>query len=281
MIPFYDQPVLHLGPLTIHAFGALVAIGIFVGMQITLWRAKFEGLDPRQDEDLIWYAVLIGFVSAHVFDLVFYFPERIIENPLSLLKIWDGISSFGGMLGGLGGMLFFFWRKMPGTSWATRLRYVDTIAFGWPFAWVFGRMGCTVAIDHPGRITDFFLAISLKTEAAQDFIRGVYVNADAVEQLPAELGNLGFHNLGFYELLYTLFVIVPLWLVLSRKRRAPGFWLSLFFLVYVPVRFGLDFLRMADVTYLGLTPAQYAAVAGAAISLVVLINTKKLQETDA
>jgi phosphatidylglycerol:prolipoprotein diacylglycerol transferase len=281
MIPYYSQPVFHLGPLPIHMFGILVATGIFVGMTITLKRAAFEGLDPRVDEDLIWYAVLIGFISAHVFDLVAYDPQRIIDDPLSLVKIWDGISSFGGMLGGLLGMVWFFWRKTPGMSLATRLRYVDTIAFGWPFAWVFGRSGCTVAIDHPGTITSFPLAISLKTEAAQDKIRYLYEAAGKSDLLPADLSSLGFHNLGLYEMLYTLLVIVPVWLLLARKRRAPGFWLALFFLLYVPVRFGLDFLRMADARYLGLTPAQYASVIGAIIAAWVLANTKKLQASEA
>ena len=275
MIPFYEQPVLHLGPVAIHAFGALVALGIFIGMQMTLRRAKFENLDPQRDEDLIWYAVLIGFISAHVFDLVTYYPERILENPLSLLKIWDGISSFGGMLGGLGGMMFFFWRKMPETNWATRMRYVDTIAFGWPFAWVFGRSGCTVAIDHPGTISKFFLTISLKTEAAQDFIRGVYENRGMADKLPADLSQYGFHNLGLYEMLYTLLILVPIWLILGRKHRPPGFFLALFFLLYLPARFTLDFFRMADATYGGLTPAQWACIPVVVLAGVLLVNMRK------
>lgn len=259
LMPFFEQPVLHLGPLSIHAFGALVALGIFVGMQLTLWKAKREGLDPKFDEDLIWYAVLIGFVSAHVFDTVAYYPERIAENPLVLLKIWDGISSFGGILGGLGGMAYFFWRKGKHLPVGAKMRYVDTIAYGWPFAWVFGRMGCTVAFDHPGTITTFPLATSLKSEAAQDYIRGVYVNADAVAQLPQRFDGLGFHNLGFYEMLYTLVVIVPVVAFFGRKQRAPGFFLALFLVLYAPIRFLMDYLRMADVRYFGFTPGQYAA----------------------
>jgi hypothetical protein len=34
-----------------------------------------------------------------------------------------------------------------------------------------------------------------------------------------------------------------------------------FLLLYVPARFGLDFLRLSDTRYFGLTPGQYAGLA--------------------
>lgn len=280
MMPFFDQPVLHLGPLTIHAFGALVAIGIFVGMQITLARTRRENLDPQFCEDLIWYAVLIGFVFSHIFDTVLYYPERIVENPLVLLKIWDGISSFGGILGGIGGMLFFFHRKGEHLSTGEKMRYIDTIAYGFVFAWIFGRLGCTVAIDHPGSISDFVLATSLASPEAQDFIRGVYVNADAVDKLPASFAGLGFHNLGFYEMLYTLLVMAPITFVLGRKRRDPGFFVALYFVLYAPIRFMMDYWRMADVRYLGFTPGQYTAVLMLAFGIYLFMRTKQWAATE-
>ncbi len=49
-------------------------------------------------------------------------------------------------------------------------------------------------------------------------------------------------------------------LVVDRKPRHPGTFFVLFMLLYLPVRFGLDFLRVADARYSGLTPAQWAAV---------------------
>ncbi|NNG46481.1 MAG: prolipoprotein diacylglyceryl transferase, partial [Deltaproteobacteria bacterium] len=36
MIPYFEQPVLPLGPLKIHAFGVLVATAMLVGIQMTL-----------------------------------------------------------------------------------------------------------------------------------------------------------------------------------------------------------------------------------------------------
>jgi hypothetical protein len=49
--------------------------------------------------------------------------------------------------------------------------------------------------------------------------------------------------------------------VLDRKPRPPPFFLIAFPLFYVPARFLLDFLRISDARYFGLTPGQYAGIA--------------------
>ena len=126
------------------------------------------------------------------------------------------------------------------------------MAYGWPFAWVFGRLACTVANDHPGTVTRGFpLATSLDTPQGRHFIRGVYAAAGRGAELPgdAALAGMGFHNLGFYELLWTLLVIVPVFLWLGRSRRPPGFFLAAFTLLYAPARFVLDLPRVTDATY--------------------------------
>ena len=66
----------------------------------------------------------------------------------------------------------------------------------------------------------------------------------------------------------------PVFLRLGRKVRPTGFFIALVTLAYAPVRFLLDFLRETpayggDARYLGLTPAQYAALAMFAFGLAV------------
>lgn len=54
--------------------------------------------------------------------------------------------------------------------------------------------------------------------------------------------------------------VIVLFFVLDKKPRPHGFYIAVIGLLYAPFRFGLDFLREADATYFGLTPAQYACV---------------------
>lgn len=51
-------------------------------------------------------------------------------------------------------------------------------------------------------------------------------------------------------------VVMLMW----RRRWPVGTYIATTCLLYAPVRFSMDFLRTADVTYFGLTPGQYASI---------------------
>lgn len=243
MIPYIQQPELHLGPITIHAFGALVATGILLALRIIRRRAPEQGLDPVLAERLAMRMVIIGFIVAHVFDRIAYFPRDVLANPLSLLYIWESISSFGGFLGGgLVAIWFVHHHRVGAEGW----RYLDLIAYAFPSAWVFGRLGCTLAFDHPGFQTTFFLAERYSDHVVR-------------------------HNLGLDEALYTLpLVALFYWLARHKKSRPPGFYVGLLAVAYAPVRFLLDFLRWDDARYFGFTPGQYGSLVLLAVGLVIV-----------
>lgn len=283
MIPYFPQPEYHLfGPVTVHAFGAIVALSVIVGWQMAVARSRRIGLDPELLQDLLLYVALSGFVVAHLYSVLAYFPRQAMEDPLLLLKIWENISSFGGFAGGLLGLWLFFRFKARVVDSAARLRYLDVIAYVFPFAWAVGRLACTVAHDHPGTVTTFPLGISLKSPEAQAYITAFYRDAGRLAELPppAELAKMAFHDLGWYEFLYMVCLVVPAYLVLDRKPRPPAFFLIAFLLLYVPARFFLDFLRISDARYLGLTPGQYAGIAVflATVFLMVRIARRKAKE---
>ena len=240
MIPYFSQPQLPIGPITIHAFGVLVACALLVGMRIVRRRAAAQGLPDREVGRFLSWVLIGGFAGAHLLDRLVYFPAETMADPLSLLRFWESLSSFGGFLGGtVGALLFFKKHAGPGSTW----KYVDSFAYAFPFAWILGRTGCFVAYDHPGRPTELWLG---------------QVYKDGVVR----------HNLGLEEAIYTIFV-AALFHYLGRRPRFPGFFLGLFMLVYAPFRFSVDFLRIVDVRYGGLTPGQYGcialAIAGAGI----------------
>ena len=95
MIPYFAQPQLHLGPITIHAFGVLVATGILLAFRIIRQRAAKQGLDPVLAERLAMRMVIIGFISAHIVDRIAYYPRDVLANPLSLLWIWESVGAAG------------------------------------------------------------------------------------------------------------------------------------------------------------------------------------------
>ena len=262
MIPYFEQPSIRVGPLTIYAFGIIVAASVLVGFAIGGRRFRQYSLDARLGEQLGGYVVACGFLGAHLFAVLFYFPEKIVRDPLILLRVWEDLSSFGGIVGAFIGLWLFFRLKGASLAPVTRWAYVDVAAYVFPMSLAIGRIGCALAHDHPGRVTSFPLAVSLESASAQAYITNVYAVAGRLAELPSApmLRQLGFHDLGLYELLYLAAIVVPVTLALARKDRAPGTFLMSFVAMYMPVRFALDFLRVSDARYAGLTPAQWMAM---------------------
>lgn len=232
MLPYIAQPSIKLGPLPLHAFGALVAVAVVVGTKFSRMRAQRVGLDPKHVEGMLTWVLVGGFVGGHVLDLLFYEPHEVLAHPLKLLKIWDGLGSFGGFVGAILGATAYVRHKKLEHAF----RYVDAIAYGFPFGWIFGRLGCFLAFDHPGRPSTFFLA---------------EVYRDGVSR----------HNLGLEEALLTVVLAAFFFVAERRKDRPTGWFVGWLALLYAPMRFLLDSLRIGDTRYLGLTPAQYGSIA--------------------
>jgi phosphatidylglycerol:prolipoprotein diacylglycerol transferase len=250
MIPYFSQPDLRVGPLTIHAFGVLVACAVLVGAEIVRRRAAVQGVSDGAIQRFLSWVLVGGFVGAHLVDRLIYFPRETLADPLSLLRFWESLSSFGGFVGGsLGAALFLRRHTARGSAWL----YIDSFAYAFPFGWILGRAGCFVAYDHPGRATTFVLGQAYK---------------DGVVR----------HNLGLDEAIYTAF-IAALFFVLGRRPRPPGFFLAAFMILYAPFRFGADFLRIIDVRYHGLTPGQYGCAALLLAGAAILVFGRRSKTT--
>ncbi len=184
MIPFIEQPSISIGPVTIYAFGAIVAASVLVGLELGRRRFRRLQLDAGIGETLAWWVLGGGFLGAHLFSLLFYFPGEISRDTLKLLKIWEDISSFGGIVGWLGAAWLYLYCYAPGLSAIERRRYIDALAFVFAIALTIGRAACSLAHDHPGTITTVPLAISLESEAARAYILDVYQAAGRAADLP-------------------------------------------------------------------------------------------------
>ncbi len=273
MIPFIDLPPLQIGPISIQAFGTMVAIAVIVGVLISRRRAHRLDLDQAIAEKMFSWLLVGGFIGAHLFAVLLYFPSSIRSDPWILLRFWQHLSSFGGMIGGLIALWLFLWRKNVLLTRIKRRAYFSHVAYVFPFSLAIGRIGCAIIHDHPGSITDFPLAVSLSSDAAQNLLSSVYPSSTMAE-FASNFSELGFHDLGLYEMLYLMLFLIPVFLWLDRRQGSEYHFATAFVLLYMPVRFGLDFLRISDATYAGLTPAQWMA-AGSLLALLIYWIQKK------
>lgn len=248
LLPAFDLPVLRLGPFTIQSFGVLSALGILAAVQLAAKAARELGRDPQVILDFAVVGVLAGVIGGHLVHLLLYHPEE-LRDPLSgawypsrLLTFWEGLSSMGGLAGAIAAAAVWFRRRrIPFRD------HADAFALGMAPGWGVARVGCFTVHDHPGVHSDFILAVQF---------------ADGPR-----------HDLGLYEAVL-LFAIGALLWVLHRRGALRGRLMPLLALVYGVGRFLLDFLRTREVAilnarqamapdarYLGLTPAQYVALA--------------------
>ncbi len=241
MFPYIPHPVLDLGFYRLEAFSALVVVAVVVQFQITIRRSPRFGIDRRTASSLVGWAIVLGLVGAHVFDVVAYTPEKLVEDPLILFAVWDSLSSFGGMLGGLLGIYLVMRAKHMRP--VEMLRFFDILIFALPFTLAIGRLGCALQHDHLGVASGHWLAVQFPDGARFD--------------------------LGLLEFLYVSGVAAA-FAVLGRKPRPDGFYIGLFFALYGPVRFAMDSLRILEARYAGWTPGQYLSIAATLVGLGIL-----------
>lgn len=275
LIPCFTPLSLPIGPLTIHGFGILVALGFLTGSNVAQSQAKRLGGDPELINRLVGWLILGTFVGGHLGDVLWYRPNELAQDPALfskmfstlasghlpkagdlplVLRVWDGLSSFGGFTMCVPLAVWFFWReKKP--FWP----HGDGLAIGLTLGWFFGRMGCFSAHDHPGTVSDFWLAVP-------GMVPGASGRMDCT---------VAHHDLGLYEAIWSGSMFL-LFRKLGSKPRFPGFFCALLALAYGPFRLFLDFFRTAaiDVRYVGLTPAQYGSLALTALGVWILVTQR-------
>ncbi len=300
LIPYYQVPVFDTGLVPIHGFGILVMFGFMFGGNIAMARADRSGLDREAINRLLGYLVLGTFVGGHVGYGLMYKPAEYLANPVQFLYVWQGLSSFGGFLVCVPLSFWFFQRfKLP--VWP----YMDSLAIGLAFGWFLGRLGCTVAHDHPGTPSNFWLAKYCRPVEGHTLVSPEWMvdahphdlrwgpcadGGAAVLKITEQVGGdfagvVAAHDMGFYEALWSLGVFL-LFLLLDRWAWKPGFFVTLLGVLYGPARFAMDFLRPESTdgrwfegTAMVMTPGQFWSVMLTIVALWGLVV--RLRSSDA
>jgi phosphatidylglycerol---prolipoprotein diacylglyceryl transferase len=283
MVPYIHVPDLHIGPLPLHPFGILVATGVLVGTSVTARRARSLGYDVVQLNSFVTWMLVSAFVLSHVLDSIFYHWDEVVRRPWSIIMLWEGLSSFGGFVGAVIGIVLWkyfviddVWphaRKHP----APLLPFADLVLSVFPIGWAFGRAGCSTVHDHPGARTtaDTWLAVAYPRRLGD----GSVTKIGFIELIH---GHDPRFDLGFLELLFT--IVVAICFALTWRRRLPiGTYVIASGLAYAPVRFAMDFLRVpqtdgGDTRYGELTPAQWASMALFLYSFSMIFYVRRLKE---
>lgn len=243
MIPWIELHQVPVGPIKIQVWGTLVALGFLSATRVAALEFSRQGLEPKRIWDMLFWIFISAFLAARVFHVVFYDLSWYAQNPLAIINpMLPGYSMMGGLLGGVVAGLAYVKRHGLGV-W----KVADIVAYTLPLGIGIGRIGCFLIHDHPGTLTDFVLGVKYPDGIRHD--HGLYLSL------------LGF-------------AIFSLFYFLNRKSRPPGFFVGWWLVLDGITRFFLDFYRLYDARYAGLTPTQWLLLVTVSLGLGILYKTK-------
>ena len=208
---------INIGPMTIHLYGLMVAIGFLCAYFITDYRGKKRGMDENVIFGILWCAILGGLMGSRCLYYIVELPS-IIKDPSILWDFRYGYVVYGGIIGGV--FLNQWYCKHKKVSF---WEYFDLVMPAVALAQGFGRIGCFFAGCCYGRETDSAFAII--------FPEGSSAPA-GIPLLPTQLissaGNFIFAAVLFFY---------------GRKKRKNGQVAALYLLFYSVGRFVIEFFR--------------------------------------
>ena len=148
--------VLELGPLTIHYYGAIIAVGLLLGMLYCLRRGKDFGLQENDILDGFLYITPLAIVCARIYYCAFSWDEY-AADPISVLYIWNGgIAIYGGVIGAVLGMAVFARiKKVKLTA------VLDLVLMAFLIGQFIGRWGNFMNREAFGAATDSYFRMGL------------------------------------------------------------------------------------------------------------------------
>ena len=195
-LELYPPSTIQLGPLTIHFYGLIIAVGMLLAVLYASKRSKEFGLKEDDLIDGVLWVTPFAIICARLYYCIFEW-DQYASNPISILYIWNGgLAIYGGVLGAVIGLsVFCKVRKIKATA------MMDVVALGLLIGQSVGRWGNFMNREAFGAPTDSFLRMGLYNTAT-----------GAVEY---------YHPTFLYESLWN-FVGFLLLHFLSKKRKYDG-----------------------------------------------------------
>lgn len=195
-------------------------VGFVLGWLGVRYRAKQPGspVELARSEDLVFYVALGVFIGGRLGSMLFYDLSRLIAEPLSLFRVWEGGMSFhGGLIGVLIAMALFA-RRIGQPFFAV----ADFVAPWVPIGLGLGRIGNFINGELWGRAT------------SPDAPWAVIV--DGIPRHPSQLYEAFLEGV-------VLFVVLYLYSAKPRPSMAVS---GLFLLLYGVFRIAVEFIRLPD-----------------------------------
>jgi prolipoprotein diacylglyceryl transferase len=252
-IPSPSSGTIDIGPLSIHAYGLMIALGVVAAVWLTGRRLEARGAGTRDDvSSMAVWAVAAGVIGSRLYHVATQWSS-FQDRPLDAFKIWKGgLGIPGGLLAGI--VVGIWATKRRGVDW----RVMATCAApAIPLAQSIGRWGNWFNQELYGKATTlpWGLEISPGRVAAAGYPPGTL-----------------FHPTFLYESLWNLALCGFLLLLDKRRPMRPPRLMGVYLLGYGIGRFWVEGLRIDATSHVGgLRWNQWVALAVIVGSVVYLV----------
>ncbi|HJK87405.1 MAG TPA: prolipoprotein diacylglyceryl transferase [Candidatus Megaira endosymbiont of Hartmannula sinica] len=225
----YINPVIaQIGPFTITWYGLSYAAGILFGIFylnkiVNKYKNKLDILLSSQNIDNLATYVIIGIIlGGRIGYVLFYNYEYYINNPLDIVKTYEGGMSFhGALIGYVIACLIFAKGKKD-----LALNIYDLSAICAPIGIFFGRCANFINAELYGKKTDIFIGV-------------IFPGSDYKPRHPSQLYEAFFEGI-------ILFIILNIIAIKYEKIKYRGYSSGIFLILYSFFRFNIEFFREPD-----------------------------------
>ena len=261
-IPSPSKGTLDIGPLSIHAYGLMIALGVVAAVWLLGRRLEQTGAGTREDASSVSvWGVVAGIIGARLYHVATDWSSFQHDLP-RIVMIWrGGLGVPGGLLAGIAVGL-----------WAGKRRGIapavlaNAAAPAIPLAQAIGRWGNWFNQELFGKVTDlpWALRVSDSTALAAGYPAGTT-----------------FHPTFLYESLWNLALCAVLLAIDRRWKVRPPRLMMMYLFGYGVGRFWVEGLRIDPADHIGgLRWNQWVALTVAVASGVYLLVTARRQPND-
>jgi len=265
---------LDIGKLSIRWYGVLYAVAFYVGYKIMKNLYQAEKLNQKEVDRLTWHLALGIIIGSRLGFMILHSQENVVkqywDNPLDILKIWEGgLSSYGAAVGILIAM-YIYTRKGKVRSF---LWIMDRVILVVIIGAVFIRMGNLINSEIYGVQTN--LPWGFK------FIKDSLNIGKPVSQV------IPHHPTQIYESLLFLVLYIVMFRLFKNKRKhfAPGTILGIALIGLFSIRFCIEFIKepqvsfnYAPLTRYGINMSHILSFPFILFGIIVLIYSTRLQK---
>lgn len=252
VFPAIDPVAFRIGPLSVHWYGLmyLVAFGLWWFLALRRLRhPPFTDASPawskKDVEDMLFLGVLGTIVGGRLGYVLFYQLQAYIDEPLKIIRVWEGGMSFHGGLLGVIASQWWFARSRGKPFW----QVMDFVAPCVPLGLAAGRLGNFINGELWGRAAPASLPWAMV--------------------FPQSGSNIPRHPSQLYQfLLEGVLLFVLLW-VYARKERREGQVAAAFLAGYGVFRFIAEYFRKPD-SYLGLLALNWSMGQWLSVPMIVV-----------